>query len=124
VTPEIRYQLPNIDDVVGSVDSTHYLMNLKQISKGWAVDAHCYLFLLFHKKLKTRFGCVQCCKAFHPQYLTAFHFRHVLSCEKCIMIDLAIKGVQKVKNTTSSVACGESDGYGIPEGRVVIRYEW
>jgi hypothetical protein len=67
VTTEICYQWPNIDDVVGSVDSTHYLMNLKQNQKGHAADSHCYLCLLFHKKLKTRFGCVQCHKAFHPQ---------------------------------------------------------
>ncbi len=97
VSPELRYQRPNIDDVVGSVDSTHYVMNLRRNAKGRAVDAHCYLCLLFHKKLKTHFGCMQCHKAFHPQCFRAFHFRHALGHNKHMMIDLAIKGVQKVE---------------------------
>ncbi len=95
--PEIRYQRPNIDDVVGSVDSTHYLMKLKQNAKGKSADAHCSLCLLLDKKLKTRFGCVQCRKAFHPQCYTACHFKLALSHNQCMMIDLAIRGVEKVK---------------------------
>jgi hypothetical protein len=79
VTPEVRHQSPAVDDVVGSVDSTHYLMNLKRNAKGRVGDANCYLCLIFQKKLKTRFGCVQCQKAFHPTCFTAFHFRHALS---------------------------------------------
>lgn len=79
VTPEIRYQRPNTDDVAGSVD--HVVI--------W--------WILFHIKLKIRFGCVQCRKSFHPQCFTAFHFRHALSHSKHLIIDLAIKRVQKVK---------------------------
>jgi hypothetical protein len=97
VTPEITYQQLNIDKVVGSLNSSHYLMNLKHNVTGRPADAHCYLCLLFQKKLKTRFGCVQCQKVFHPQCFTAFHFRHALTHNKCVMIDLAIKGVENVK---------------------------
>jgi hypothetical protein len=97
VTPEIPYQRPNIDEVIGSLDSSHYLMNLKQNAAGRPADAHCYLCLLFQKKLKTRFGCVQCKKAFHPQCATAFHFWHVLTHNKRMMIDLAIKGVDNIR---------------------------
>jgi hypothetical protein len=79
VTSEVRYQSPAVDDVVGSVDSTHYLMNLKHNAKGWVGDSHCYLCLIFEKKLKMHFGCIQCRKAFHPSCFTAFHFRHALS---------------------------------------------
>jgi len=53
VTPEVRYRSPAVDDVIGSVDSRHYLMNLKRNAKGRVGDAHCYLCLIFEKKLKT-----------------------------------------------------------------------
>jgi hypothetical protein len=36
-------------------------------------------------------------KAFHPQCFTAFHFRYALSQNKGSTINLAIKGVQKIK---------------------------
>jgi hypothetical protein len=52
VTPEIPYQRPNIAKVIGSLDSSHYLMNLKRNAIGRPADAHCYLCLLFQKILK------------------------------------------------------------------------
>jgi hypothetical protein len=51
----------------------------------------------FKKKHKMRFGCIQCKKAFHPQCFTAFHFRNALTHNKCMLIDLAIKGVENAK---------------------------
>jgi hypothetical protein len=97
VTPDIPYQRPNIDEVVGSLDSNHYLMNLKRNVAGRPADAHCYLCLLFRKKLKTRFGCVQCKKAFHSQCFTAFHFQHALTHNKRVMIERAINGVDNIR---------------------------
>jgi hypothetical protein len=75
----VPYEQPRLDAVLGALNTTHYLINLNFNVKGRQADAHCYLCLLLGKKLKTRFGCMDCQKAFHPTCYTAFHNKNALS---------------------------------------------
>jgi hypothetical protein len=88
----VPYEQPRLDAVLGVLNTTHYIINLSFNAKGRQADAHCYLCLLFGKKLKTRFGCMDCQKAFHPTCYTAFHNKNALSNDRRTMIDLVIRG--------------------------------
>lgn len=71
---------PNIDDTLGITNNNHMLANLQQMpNKDRLYDAHCYLCLVLGNKLKFRFGCAACGKAYHPVCFTAFHHSHALS---------------------------------------------
>jgi hypothetical protein len=51
--PGARYERPSIDELVSSVNSSNCIINLKLNQRGRQANAHCYLYLLFGKKLKS-----------------------------------------------------------------------
>jgi hypothetical protein len=96
------YQGPNINHVLGALDSKHMLINLKAGPRGRMTDAHCFLCLAFNKKLKVRYGCPECRKAFHPMCFTAFHCRNALKHEVRLLIDLTLQATEKKGDTIST----------------------
>ena len=80
---------------MGSVDTTHMILPLWKKENGKRNDAHCYLCLVFKKKLKTIYGSYECGKAYHSECFTAFHCWHALQHDMKTLIELAINRTTK-----------------------------
>ena len=47
------------------------------------------------KKLKVRYGCPACGKAYHPLCFTAFHHRSALSHNVRVLVDIALDAAEE-----------------------------
>jgi hypothetical protein len=47
------------------------------------------------KKLKVRYGCPACGKAYHPICFTAFHHRNALSHNVRVLVDIALDAAEE-----------------------------